>query len=124
MIGIQTETLPGDDLVFGVDEVQAAGGSVRIDGVDDPWHDLLDCHGCIGTAEIRLNPTGRYQQQRARPTAVACCVAAHEVIERCLAGAIDVVGATVVETDAPLPRGHHGGSSSLPDDVLRSIACP
>jgi len=33
----------------------------------------FDCHGCIGTAEIRLNPTGRDQPQRARPTAVACC---------------------------------------------------
>ena len=89
---------------------------MRIDGVDDPWHDLLD--RCIGTAEIRLNPTGRDQQQRARPTAVACCVAAHEVIERCLAGAIGVVGATVVETDAPLPRGHHGDRPSLDDEVL------
>jgi len=44
--------------------VQAAGGSVRIDGVDDPWHDPLDCHGCVGTAEIRLNPGGHRLQLR------------------------------------------------------------
>jgi len=31
MIGIHTEAQPGNDLVLGIDEVQAAGGSVRID---------------------------------------------------------------------------------------------
>jgi len=79
MIGIQTRHYPGNDLVLGVDECRRRqiGANRWLSMILGTTCSMSTVHR---TAEIRMNPTGRDLPQRARPTAVACFVAAHEVM--------------------------------------------
>jgi len=82
-------------------------------------------------AEVGLDPAGVEEQQRPGVFAVAGGVAAHELVERGLAGPVDLVPPVGVQSDAALAGGHDSDRSARddqrpegPDDAQRAQSKP
>ncbi len=79
---------------------------------------LLDTDWRVRPAQTGADPARRHQDQRARYFGITRGVATHELVKGGLAGAIDIVPATLVVADASLSRRHDADKPNCGHEVL------
>ncbi|MFD8280257.1 hypothetical protein ACFV47_13795 [Streptomyces solisilvae] len=99
-----------------VQELEAGGAGLRFEDVNDGGDALLGNERCARAAELSLMVAGVDEQLGLSVAGMAGGVTAHQLVEGCLAGLVELIAALGIPRDAALVGGHDRDGSARYDE--------